>query len=183
MIALGEVGIGNTTVAAALAAAQLSLDASDVTGLGAGADAATLRRKRAVIGEALDRARSDHGRRLSEPLVAMAALGGPELAFLCGLVLGAAEAGSLVVLDGLATSVAAVAAVTLEPAVAAHLVAGQQSRELAHEQVLAYLGIEPLLALRLRAGEGVGAMLAAQMVATAAAVRQQAGRVETVGSG
>ena len=68
-------------------------------------------------------------------------------------------------------------AVALEPAVASHLVAGQESRERAHRAVNAHLGLEPLLALRLRAGEGVGALLAAQMLLTAAAVRAQSGRV------
>ncbi len=106
----------------------------------------------------------------------MGALGGPELAVLAGVVLGAAEARSLVVLDGLATTVAAATAVALEPAVAAHLVAGQRSRERAHERVLIDLGLEPLLTLRLRAGEGVGATLATQMLLAAATARQGVGR-------
>jgi nicotinate-nucleotide--dimethylbenzimidazole phosphoribosyltransferase len=177
LVALGEVGIGNTTVAAVLGAAQLGLDVSEVLGLGVGGDSATLERKGAAIREALSRARSEHGSQLSDPLTALAALGGPEIAVLAGIALGAAEAGCLVVLDGLATSVAAVAAIDLEPAAAAHLVAGQRSRERAHERVLSHLGIEPLLTLRLRAGEGVGAMLAVQMMLTAAAVRRDVGRV------
>ncbi len=185
LVALGEVGIGNTTVAAALAAAQLGLDVPEVLGLGVGGDSATLERKGAAIREALWRARAEHGPQLSDPLWALAALGGPEFAVLAGVALGAAEAGCLVVLDGLATSVAAVAAVGLEPATAAHLVAGQRSRERAHQPVLSYLGIEPLLTLRLRAGEGVGAMLAAQMVLTAATLRRDVGRVvaEPAGQG
>jgi nicotinate-nucleotide--dimethylbenzimidazole phosphoribosyltransferase len=177
LVALGEVGMGNTTVAAALAAAQLGLDVPEVLGLGVGGDSATLERKGGAIGKALSRARLEHGPRLSDPLCALAALGGPEIAVLAGVALGAAEAGCLVVLDGLATSVATVAAVGLEPAVAAHLVAGQRSRERAHHRVLTYLGIEPLLTLRLRAGEGVGAMLAVQMLRTAATMRRDIGRV------
>ncbi len=178
IVALGEVGIGNTTVAAALAAAQLDLSASDVVGLGVGGDTGTLDRKLAAVEGALARARSLYGPRLADPLVALAALGGPELAVLAGVVLGAAEARSLVVLDGLATAVAASTAVALEPAVAAHLVAGQRSRERAHERVLIDLGLEPLLTLRLRAGEGVGATLATQLLLAAATARQDVGRVD-----
>ncbi len=85
--------------------------------------------------------------------------------------MGAARAGAVVVLDGLATSVAALIAVQLEPAVAAHLVAGQRSRERAHPAVLARLGLEPLLDLRLRAGEGVGAVLGAQLLLTGLQLR------------
>jgi nicotinate-nucleotide--dimethylbenzimidazole phosphoribosyltransferase len=80
------------------------------------------------------------------------------------------------VLDGLATSLAALVAVRVEPAVQAALVAGHLSRELAHGTVLTELGLEPLLDLRLRAGEGVGAGLAAQLLLTALAVRRTAGR-------
>ena len=82
-----------------------------------------------------------------------------------------------IVLDGLVTSAAALVAVALEPAVAAHLVAGQESREQAHRSVNVHLGLEPLLALRLRAGEGVGALAGAQLLRTAAGLRAQTGRV------
>jgi nicotinate-nucleotide--dimethylbenzimidazole phosphoribosyltransferase len=104
-------------------------------------------------------------------------LGGPEIAYLSGVILGATASRSLVLLDGLVTSSAALVAVALEPAVAAHLVAGQESREQAHRLVNAHLGLEPLLSLRLRSGEGVGALLAAQLVRTAAGLRAETGRV------
>lgn len=178
VVALGEVGIGNTTVAAALAAGQLGLEVSEVLGLGAGGDTGTLDRKRATIAATLSRVRSERGPRLADPLIALAALGGPEIVVLAGLVLGAAEAGALVVLDGLVTSVAAVSAVAIEPAAAAHLVAGQRSRERAHEQVLTHLGMEPLLSLRFRSGEGAGALLATQMVLTAARIRASMATVD-----
>jgi nicotinate-nucleotide--dimethylbenzimidazole phosphoribosyltransferase len=86
--------------------------------------------------------------------VLLGALGGPELVLLTGVVLGAVEGGRVVVLDGLATGISALLAVRLEPAVAAYLVAGQRSREQSHAAVLAELGLEPLLDLRLRAGRG-----------------------------
>jgi nicotinate-nucleotide--dimethylbenzimidazole phosphoribosyltransferase len=176
LVCLGEVGIGNTTVAAALAAALLGLGPDEAVGLGSGADAGMLDRKRAVVAGALARAQGQHGPALAEPLTALAALGGAELAMLTGVTLGAAAAGVPVVLDGLATSLAALVAVRLEPAVQSALVAGHRSRERAHGAVLTELGLEPLLDLRLRAGEGVGACLAAQLLLTALAVRRTAGR-------
>jgi len=171
LLALGEVGIGNTTVAAALTAALLDLPTEAVVGLGAGSDTAMLERKRAVVACAVARAA---GRR--DPVDLLAALGGPEFCVLAGAVLGAAEGGAVVVLDGLATSVAALVAVRMEPGAAAYLVAGQRSRERAHEAVLDHLGLEPLLDLRLRAGEGVGAALAANLLLAGLRTRRSIGR-------
>ena len=109
-------------------------------------------------------------------MTVLAALGGPEVALLTGVVLGAASVGAVVVLDGLLTSVAALAAVLLEPAAAQHLVAGQRSRERAHAAVLARLGLEPLLDLRLRAGEGAGACFAAGLLLAGLRVRRDTAR-------
>jgi nicotinate-nucleotide--dimethylbenzimidazole phosphoribosyltransferase len=176
LVTLGEVGIGNTTVAAALAAALLDLPAAEVVGLGASADSAMLTRKTEVVTAALARARDEHGPALADPATLLAALGGPEFAVLTGVVLGAAEAGAAVLLDGLATSVAALLAVRVEPAAAAHLVAGQRSRESAHVRVLLELGQEPLLDLRVRAGEGAGACLAFALLRTAFDTRTRTGR-------
>jgi len=173
-VALGEVGVGNTTVAAALAAALLDVPADDVVGRGSSADAAMVERKREVVTQALARV----GRVGPDEVVRR--LGGGELAVLTGIVLGVAESGGVVVLDGLATSVCALAAVRLEPAVAAHLVAGQRSREKAHALVLRELGLEPLLDLRIRAGEGVGAALATGLVKDALALRTRVARTSTV---
>jgi nicotinate-nucleotide--dimethylbenzimidazole phosphoribosyltransferase len=173
-VALGEVGVGNTTVAAALAAALLDVPADDVVGRGSSADAAMLDRKRDVVAQALARVGS------VGPDEAVRRLGGGELAVLTGIVLGVAESGGIVVLDGLATSVCALAAVRLEPAVAAHLVAGQRSREKAHALALRELGLEPLLDLRIRAGEGVGAALATGLVKDALALRTGVARTSTV---
>jgi nicotinate-nucleotide--dimethylbenzimidazole phosphoribosyltransferase len=177
LVALGEVGVGNTTVAAALAAGVLGLNACDVVGLGSNADSAILARKTEVVAAALARWRRDHAEQDSAaPARWLAAFGGPELALLTGVVRGVALAGGVVVLDGLATSVAALVAVEAEPAVAAHLVAGQRSRERAHPLVLRRLGLEPLLDLRLRAGEGVGAALAAQLLINGLTLRTSTAR-------
>ncbi|HLI43980.1 MAG TPA: 5,6-dimethylbenzimidazole synthase [Acidimicrobiales bacterium] len=171
LVCLGEVGIGNTTVAAALAAALAGMEPAEAVGLGAGADSAMVRRKREVVAAALERARAAHGTSLGRPEVALGALGGPEVALLAGVTLGAASERAPVVLDGFVTSVAALVAVRLEPAAQSALVAGQRSREAGHGRVLVELGLEPLLALRLRAGEGVGACLAAQLLLTAVRAR------------
>jgi nicotinate-nucleotide--dimethylbenzimidazole phosphoribosyltransferase len=112
-----------------------------------------------------------------DPATALAQLGGPELTVLAGVVLGAAEARSAVVLDGFAVSVAALAAVLLEPGAQACLVAGQRSRERGHDLVLQALGLEPLLDLRLRAGEGAGAALAAGLLLDGLRVRRTTARV------
>lgn len=182
LVALGEVGIGNTTVAAALAAALLGADPGAVVGLGAGADSAMVDRKREVVAAALERVRSlgltnnSLATSSANRLGLVAALGGPEIVFLSGVTRGVAEAGGVVILDGLATSVAALVAVREEPAIAAHLVAGQRSRENGHRLVLEALGQEPLLDLRLRAGEGAGASLAAGLLKSALRIRTETAR-------
>lgn len=170
LVALGEIGIGNTTAAAAVAAALLGVSPAEVVGRGSSADAAMIERKVEVVASALARVGP------LTPDEAVRRLGGGELAVLAGVVLGVAESGGVVVLDGLATSVCALAAVRLEPAVAAHLVAGHRSRERAHALVLTELGLEPLLDLRIRTGEGVGAALAAGLLKDALRLRREVAR-------
>ena len=177
LICLGDVGIGNTTVAAALLHAVVSLPVEDGVGLGAGADAAMIERKRDVVGRAVARARDAYADKLTDPRYALAAVGGPEVAMLAGVVLAGAQRRVPVVLDGLVTSVAALLAVRMQPAAQSALVAGQRSRERAHDIVLTELGLEPLLQLRLRAGEGVGACLAAQLLLTGLRARATTARV------
>src|ERR1019366_1031127 len=163
-VARGEVGIGNTTVASALAAALLAAPAEEVVGRGVGSDTATVTRKQRVVRQALAR--------MGERLPPIGGLGGPEQAFLTGVCLGVADAGGLVILDGLMTTVSALVAVRYRPEVQAHLVAGHVSAEPAHLRVLDALGLEPLLDLRLRAGEGVGAVLALSMISQAKRARR-----------
>ncbi|MCU1492156.1 MAG: cob(II)yrinic acid a,c-diamide reductase [Acidimicrobiaceae bacterium] len=177
IVAIGELGIGNTTVAAALASILLELDPLESVGLGAGGDAATLERKVHVVRAAVERARRGPAADGRDPRLALAAVGGPELAVLTGVVLGVAGRGGAVILDGFATALAALCAVRIEPAVTAHLIAGQRSREQGHRAVLDELGLEPLLDLRLRAGEGVGAVFATQLLLTALRTREASGRV------
>jgi len=176
LVALGEVGVGNTTAAAALAALLLDLSPDEAVGRGASADTAVVQRKRDVVAAALARVRASTSADAADPIQALAHLGGPEFALLTGVTLGAAESGALVIVDGLATSIAALAAVLVEPAVSMHLVAGQRSREAAHPRLLTELGLEPLLDLRFRAGEGVGASMAAALLLQAIGVRRTVAR-------
>ena len=175
-VALGEVGIGNTTVAAALAAALLGLPAEQVVGRGAGSDTAIVARKQHVVQQSLARMgeRLPLAGQLSRSRVEdlLGGIGGPEQVFLTGVCLGVADAGGLVVLDGMLTAVSALVAVRHRPEVQAHLVAGHLSAEPAHRRVLEALGLEPLLDLRLRAGEGVGAVLALSLISTARQARR-----------
>jgi len=176
IVALGEVGIGNTTVAAALACVVTGMSPRDAVGVGAGADTDIVDRKQAVVTSALERfgTRADAWR--EDPVDLLAGLGGAEIALLTGVVLGAADAGAPVVLDGLAGSLPGVLAAAMEPGVQAHLIAGQRSRERAHGEVLRVLGLEPLLSLRLRSGEGVGACLATSLVLQGIRIRRGVAR-------
>jgi nicotinate-nucleotide--dimethylbenzimidazole phosphoribosyltransferase len=160
-----------------MCAVLLGLAAEDCVGLGAGADSGMVARKLEVVRTAAARCTDAHGGRPA-PGDVLACVGGPEIAVLAGVVLGAAARGAVVVLDGLATSVAALCAVRLEPGVSAYLVAGHRSGERAHGAVLTELGLEPLLDLRLRCGEGVGAVLAAGLLDAARRARGTTARVD-----
>lgn len=178
LIALGEVGIGNTTIAAALTCVLLGLTPHEVVGLGAGSDSAMIERKEQVVEAALARAQAANPQLASDPLALLAELGGPEFAFLTGVILGAKSA--TVILDGMATTVAALIAVRLEPATQSLLIAGQRSRERGHGALLTELGLEPLLDVRIRAGEGGGAVLATSLLKTALQARGLVARVQTL---
>ena len=178
LVAVGEFGIGNTTVGAALAAAMLGVAPSETVGLGAGGDSATLERKASVVDQAYERALGVYGARsLRDPYVSLTALGGSEIAVLTGIILGVAEKGGAVVLDGFVTSLAALCAARIDAGTLSHLIAGQRSRERGHLLVLEELGLEPLLDMRLRAGEGIGATLSVQVLRTGLDLRRRTGRV------
>jgi nicotinate-nucleotide--dimethylbenzimidazole phosphoribosyltransferase len=181
-VAIGEVGIGNTTVASAVAAVALGLPASEVVGRGAGSDTATIQRKQQVIEQGLDRlaltaASPGSGEWSRHRVIALLAeLGGPEQALLVGVCLGVAERGGLVVLDGMLTGTSALLAARIRPGLTEHLVAGHRSAEPGHGAVLAELGLEPVLDLRLRAGEGVGAVMALSLLRQAVQMRTATAR-------
>ncbi|MDB4989195.1 MAG: putative nicotinate-nucleotide-dimethylbenzimidazole phosphoribosyltransferase [Myxococcaceae bacterium] len=169
LLALGEVGIGNSTSAAALTAALLSLPADEVAGRGTGVDQRGLARKRAVIARAL----ALHAQVESDPLELLRRLGGYEIAALVGAIEAAAERRCLVLLDGMITCVAALVAVRRTPALAPYLVASHLGPEPAHRALLRELGLRPLLELELCLGEGSGAVLAVGLVRAACAVMHE----------
>ena len=166
VLALGEVGIGNTTSAAALFALLTGSSADDAVGRGTGVGDATLARKADAVRRAAERTR---GAEL-DALGKLAAAGGYEIAALAGAGLGAAARRIPVVLDGFITGVAAMVAVELAPAARDSLVASHLSAERAHAAVLDALGLDPLLRLGLRLGEGSGALLALPLVEAACAL-------------
>jgi nicotinate-nucleotide--dimethylbenzimidazole phosphoribosyltransferase len=177
LVALGEMGIANSTVAAALASALLGADAERVCGRGTGVDDEGLRRKVAVVRRALAANPVDR----DDPVAVLAALGGFELAFLCGVALGAAARRMVVLLDGFISSVAALVAARLAPAAAEAMIAAHLSPEPGHRLVLDALGLEPVLDLGLRLGEGSGAALCLPLLDAALAVLDEMATFATAG--
>jgi len=159
----GEMGIGNTTVAAALAAALFG--GSGWAGRGTGVDDAGLARKEAAVAAGLAR----HQAALGDPLEVLRCLGGREIAAMAGAILGARMARVPVILDGFIACSAAAVLAKAAPGALDHCIAGHQSAEGAHGRLLEKLGKDPLLHLGLRLGEGSGAALAIGVVQGAVA--------------
>ena len=168
MAGLGELGIGNTARAAALAAALLAAAPSAVCGRGTGLDDAGVARKVEVVTRALAANVGD-----SDPITTLAALGGFEIAFLCGFALGAAANRTVVLLDGFVTAAAALVAARLAPAATDAMIAAHLSPEPGHTLILAALELEPLLDLGMRLGEGSGAALVLPVVDASLALLAQ----------
>lgn len=173
---LGEMGIGNTSVASLLLARLAGLPLAEVTGAGTGLDAAGIARKRAVLQQALD-ANAD----ATTPLAALAALGGFEVATLVGAVLQAAAERRVIVVDGFITSAAVLVASRLQPAVLQRCVFAHRSGERGHSLMLAQMNAEPLLDLGLRLGEGSGAALAWPLLQSACAILAEMASFESAG--
>ena len=171
LVVVGEIGIGNTTTAAVLAAALCGLVPRQVVGRGTGVDAAGLDRKRAAVAAALQA----HAAVIAsgDPDAILAAVGGLEFSLIAGACTEAARRRLPVLLDGFATGVAAIGAVRREPLVGEALIAAHRSAEPAHTAVLAELGLEPLLDLRLRLGEASGALLALPLLAATGALHAE----------
>jgi nicotinate-nucleotide--dimethylbenzimidazole phosphoribosyltransferase len=163
LIAVGDMGIANTTAASALCASLLPAEPEAVCGRGTGIDDAGLARKIAVVRRALAANRPDP----ADPVAALAALGGFEIALLAGVCLGAAGRALPILLDGFVTGAAALVAARLSPYAAGHMIASHRSPEPGHALVLSDLGLRPLLDLGLRLGEGSGAALALPLVESA----------------
>jgi nicotinate-nucleotide--dimethylbenzimidazole phosphoribosyltransferase len=177
VIALGEMGIANTTAASALTAVLLDADPAAVCGRGTGVDDQRLSHKIAVVRRALGRTPVDP----TDPVGAIAAVGGLEIAALAGVTLGAGARRTPVLVDGFITAAAALAATRLCPSCGDALIAAHRSPEPGHGAILAALGLEPLLDLRLRLGEGTGATLALPLIAAALAVLSEMATFDEAG--
>jgi nicotinate-nucleotide--dimethylbenzimidazole phosphoribosyltransferase len=159
----GEMGIGNTTPATALACRLTGRTPRELTGPGTGLDPDGVRRKAATIERALARSSA------TAPTDLLADLGGGEIAVLTGLALGAGEHGLGYVCDGVIATAAAAVAAAIAPALEPRLLAGHRSPEPAHAALLAHLGLEPVLDLGMRLGEASGAVTALAVLKLAAA--------------
>ncbi len=163
ILGAGEMGIGNTTAAAALIAAFTGRDAADVVGPGTGISAERLAHKEDVVRRAL----ALHAGSFKTPLATLAAVGGLEIGALAGLMLGAASQRLPVAVDGVISSAAALVAFKLCPAALPYLFFSHQSTEPGHSVLLEHLGVRPLLHLDLHLGEGTGAAVGIAIIESA----------------
>ncbi len=173
---LGEMGIGNTSAASLLMSRLTGLDIVDCTGAGTGLDADAVQRKIGILRQVLAR-HAD----ATEPLAALAAFGGFEIATMVGAVLQAAAERRVIAVDGFIASSAVLVASALQPAVLQRCVFAHRSGERGHALMLAHLKAEPLLDLGLRLGEGSGAALAWPLLMSACAILREMASFEAAG--
>ena len=173
---LGEMGIGNTSSAALLMARLTGEPIEVCAGRGTGLDDTGLARKLLVLRAALTQHEQAH-----QPLAALAALGGFEIAQMVGAVLQAASENRVIVVDGFITTSAVLVASRLAPLVLQRCVFAHQSDESGHGRLLAHLGVQALLQLNLRLGEGSGAALAWPLLASACAILREMASFEAAG--
>jgi nicotinate-nucleotide--dimethylbenzimidazole phosphoribosyltransferase len=177
VLVTGDMGIANTTPAAALIAAFTGADPAEVTGRGTGIDDDMLAHKTSVVAGALALHRPDP----ADPVAVLGAVGGCEHAALAGFILAAAAHRTPVIVDGVIALSAALAAVALAPDAAGALVAGHRSAEPGAAVALRHLGLTPLVDLGLRLGEGTGALLAVPVVAGAVRVLHTVATFDSAG--
>jgi nicotinate-nucleotide--dimethylbenzimidazole phosphoribosyltransferase len=166
LVGFGEMGIGNTAAASLLTHCLIGAERADlatVTGRGTGLDDAGLVRKQGLLAQALAR-----GGRPTDPLAALAEYGGFEIAMMAGAMLGAAEKRMTLLIDGFIVTSALLVAHAIAPEILPYCVFAHRSKEPGHTAQLAYFGVEPLMELDLRLGEGTGAALAFPLVQAAA---------------
>ena len=173
----GDMGIGNTTPAAALVALLTGQSAAEVTGRGTGVDDTTLARKVATVQAAVERA----GETDDDALEAVRRCGGPDIAAMVAFLLHAAARRTPVILDGIVSCSAALAASRVDPDAVSWWVAGHRSTEPAASTALTALGLVPLIDLGLRLGEGTGALLAIPMLNAAAATLAEMATFDSAG--
>ena len=173
----GDMGIGNTTPSAAIAALLTGTSVSRVTGRGTGIGDEALRNKIAVIEDAIRINRPDP----SDPVDVLAKVGGAEIGGIAGLCLGAAARGIPVVVDGFISTAGALVASTIEPRVTDYMFAAHRSVETGHQAMLDKLGLEPILDLGLRLGEGTGAALAMMLLDSGLRIYREMATFESAG--
>ena len=166
IIGVGEMGIGNTTTAAAVLAVLLDVDAEKVTGRGGGLTDSAFQKKKEVINRAIAINKPDK----NDVLDVLSKVGGFDIAAMCGAFLGAAASKRPVVIDGFISVVAALCAVKICPNVLNYLIASHASFEIGYALAIKELGLSPMLNLDMRLGEGSGCPLAFQMIDAACAV-------------
>lgn len=177
MIATGEMGIGNTTPAAAIMAALLPADPSEVTGRGTGIEDDALERKVAVVRRAVEVNRDS----VKDPLSALASVGGLEIAAIAGLCLGGAYRRMAVLVDGFISGAGALAAMRICPSSADYLFFSHLSQEAGHRAFCRKEGIRPILDLDMRLGEGTGAALAMHVMEGAVRIYNEMATFADVG--
>ncbi|MEM0988404.1 MAG: nicotinate-nucleotide--dimethylbenzimidazole phosphoribosyltransferase [Pseudomonadota bacterium] len=176
VIAIGEMGIGNTASAALLAHALAGLDLPALTGPGAGLDADGVARKQAILASVAARRPGK-----LPPEQALTAFGGLEIAAMAGALIGGAARGAAVLVDGFIATAAAMVALTARPEAAPYAVFAHRSHEPGHRLMLQHLGVEPILDLDLRLGEGTGALLAVPVLRAACAMLADMATFESAG--
>ncbi|MBZ5601016.1 MAG: nicotinate-nucleotide--dimethylbenzimidazole phosphoribosyltransferase [Acidobacteriia bacterium] len=177
LLGAGEMGIGNTTSAAALLSAIAGLDPSETAGRGTGLDDAGVSRKIDAIRRALALHRPDP----ADPIGVLAALGGYEIAAIAGLILGAAERRRAVVVDGFISCSAALIAKAIAPASLDYVVFSHRSAERGHRAMLDHLAARPLFDLDLRLGEGSGAALGINLIETSVKLYREMATFDSAG--
>jgi nicotinate-nucleotide--dimethylbenzimidazole phosphoribosyltransferase len=163
LLGVGEMGIGNSTVATALLSALTGIPPEELTGLGTGIEETTRQKKITVVRRALDCNRPDP----ADPFGVLTCLGGYEIAGITGICLAGAAYRVPVVIDGFIATAGAWVACALHPAVKDHLIFAHLSAEQGHRRILAALGVQPLFDLGMRLGEGTGAALGMGLIESA----------------
>jgi len=163
LVATGEMGIGNTTPSSAILACFTGKDVKQITGIGTGIDNQTLIKKQQVIKRALEVNQPNP----SQPLDVLRKVGGLEIAALTGVILGAAARKIPVIVDGFISTAAALVAYKLNPICRDYILASHLSQEPGHKLMLQEIGLQPMLHLDLRLGEGTGAVLAFSLIEAA----------------
>jgi nicotinate-nucleotide--dimethylbenzimidazole phosphoribosyltransferase len=166
LLAVGEMGIGNTTTATALSAALLNLNPDEITGRGAGLSTAGLERKKRAIHSALMRIDPNE----KDPVYLMTELGGLDIAAMCGAFLGCAEKRCPVVIDGFISAVAALCAYKLCPNAVQYFIPSHASYEIGYKLAMDAMHLQPLFLLGMRLGEGSGCPLAFEILDAACAI-------------